>query len=360
MQMPSINISFSEVAATAVKSGDRGIIAMILKEDVVPSTNPVIIRTINDIPADGSFSESTKTQIKLALKGYVNTPKKVITYFIDSDAAALAQGYTDALKYFQTENFNYLVIPSVTTDAKTADIVTWIKSERDGGHMVCAVLPNTKADTEGVINFTSTSVTADGVAYTTEQFCSRIAGIIAGTPMTMSATYATLSDATDCTRLTKTEQNTKVAAGEFFAFWDGGQVLLSRAVNSLTTTTATKNEQFQKIKIVDVMDMVKTDIADTARKYYIGKYNNSYSNKQLLVAAIGTYFDNLVRAGVLNSASIAIDVTANRAYLEGKGTDTSAMSDDEIKMANTGSQVFLKSSLSILDAMEDITLEISI
>jgi hypothetical protein len=36
------------------------------------------------------------------------------------------------------------------------------------------------------------------------------------------------------------------------------------------------------------------------------------------------------------------------------------MSDDEIKVANTGSFVYLTAKLSILDAIEDIVLPISI
>lgn len=36
------------------------------------------------------------------------------------------------------------------------------------------------------------------------------------------------------------------------------------------------------------------------------------------------------------------------------------MSDDDIKTANTGSSVFLKATIQILDAIEDIVLPITI
>ena len=42
MNMPGINISFTEKAATAIQRGERGIIAMIIK-GAVPATNPLEI-----------------------------------------------------------------------------------------------------------------------------------------------------------------------------------------------------------------------------------------------------------------------------------------------------------------------------
>jgi hypothetical protein len=63
---------------------------------------------------------------------------------------------------------------------------------------------------------------------------------------------------------------------------------------------------------------------------------------------------------VLQSYELEIDIEANRKYLKDKGEDVDSMSDDEIKMANTGSNVYLTAKISILDAIEDIVLPISI
>ena len=46
-------------------------------------------------------------------------------------------------------------------------------------------------------------------------------------------------------------------------------------------------------------------------------------------------------------------------YLESKGVDTSEMSEQEIKEANTDSHVFLKGSIGILDAIEDVDIIIN-
>ena len=46
-------------------------------------------------------------------------------------------------------------------------------------------------------------------------------------------------------------------------------------------------------------------------------------------------------------------------YLGGIGIDTAEMSEKEIKEANTGSHVFLKGTISILDAIEDVDIFIN-
>ena len=352
--MPSINIVFTELAKSVSKRGERGIIAMIIKESSVPATNPVVCTAVADIPA--GLSADNKKQIELALKGYVNTPKKVIAYVL----ASSAEDYTDALNYFKTVKWHYLVVPTVATDELTSDVVDFIKAERANNNLVKAVLPNTTANCEGIINYTTTGAIVDDTTYTAEEYCARIAGILAGTPISMSATYATLDELTDCSRLTKVEMDAAVAAGKFFLWWDGEKVKTSRAVNSLTTTTASKGAQFQKIKIVEAMDMITDDIRKTVQDEYIGKYPNTYDNKELLMNAIASYFDGLVIEGVIEKYTIDIDLDANRAYLQNKGIDTSDMSDEEIKKANTGSNVYLEATVGMLDVIEDLTLNISI
>lgn len=354
MGMPSVSISFTELAATAVARGERGIIAMILSDTAVPDKNPVVCTSNADIPR--TLSEENQEQIKLALLGYVNTPLRVIVYVLEEDA----ENYNEALEYFKTAKFDYLVVPDVETKGKTSDIVSYVKTERADNKLIKAVLPNTVADSEGIINYATASVIAGEKQYTTEQYCSRIAGIIAGTPLSISCTYAAMPELSDCSRQTKSEMDAAVDAGKFIVFWDGEKVKTARGVNSLTTLTDEKNTQFQKIKIVDAMDMIANDIRMTTEDNYLGKYANTYDNKCLLLSAIQNYFSSLVTDRVLSSYQVEIDVEANKLYLKGKGVDVESMSEDEIRQANTGTFVFLKATLSILDSIEDIVLPITI
>ncbi len=355
MAMPSVNVSFSEKAVQVVKRGERGIVALILKEVTLPQTNPVIVLDTTDIPS--TLTVENQKQIELALMGYINAPKKVIAYVIKDEAA---DDYSPALTYFGVNKFDYLAIPTVEIDGKTTEILTWIKAQRAAGRKVKAVLPNTLGDHEGIINVATAEFKNGTTTYTTEKYCGRIAGLIAGTPLTISCTYAPLSELTDCSRLTKNEMNSAIDAGKFIVFFDGEKVKVGRGINSLTTTTADKGSQFKKIKIVDATDMIFDDITKTAEDSYIGKFSNNYDNKCLLISAIGGYFEQLVLDGVLSSGMVEIDVALQRAYLKSKGIATDEMSDDEIKVYDTDDKVFLKATVKILDAIEEINLPINI
>lgn len=375
MGAPSINISFIEKAITVIKRGERGVVMLLVKDTLAaPATNPVTVVLENDIPT--GLSDTTKEQIKLAMIGYVNAPKKVLVYCMgiaaNAEVAAVAAGYSAALEAIETIKFDYLAIPTVQTDGKGQDIATWIKSVRTNKKKkVKAVLPNVAADTEGVINYTieknvktesvtgqDGTVTTVDINYTAEQYCSRIAGLIAGTPLTISATYAPLPELSDCTRLN--DIDTPVDDGEFILFYDGEKVKVVRAVNSFVTTIDGKGDSFKKIKIVKAMDMINDDITKTAQDSYLGKYANSYNNKCILMTAIGGYFKQLLKDGIISSYAVDIDIESQTIYLQSKGVDTSEMSEDDIRIADTGSKVFLKGNVKILDAIEDIAMPIYI
>lgn len=364
MGAPSVNIAFIEKSTSAIQRGERGTIAMLLMESSV-EVSDYTVYSVADIPK--TLSEENKKFVEQALLGYENAPKKILVH-LTSIASVAVNGYTDALTYFATQKWDYLVIPTVETDGKTATIASWIKSQRTNGMTYKAVLPNSASDNEGIINVTCGCESGEE-SYSAEEMCARVAGIICGTPLTMSCTYAPLAEMTDCDRLSAQELDEAVDAGKFVFLWDGEKVKVCRAVNSFVTTTANKGDSFKKIKVVEAMDMIKDDIRMTAQDSYIGKYANSYDNKCLLVTAINSYFAGLIRDGVLESGSCEIDIDAQRKYFADKGgivvvdgeeKQLEDCTDDEIKRANTGSKVFLKAVISILDAIEDIDLNIYI
>jgi len=277
---------------------------------------------------------------------------------LGKDAAEL----TEALGYFAMQQVDYLAGPADCSEEEAATIAGWIKTQRTNDYTPKAVLPKVKADSEGVVNFTTDEIKADGKTYNTAQYCSRIAGMLAGTPMTISCTYAPLPEVTDIKRLTKVEMDAAIDAGELILYHDGEKVKIGRGVTSLTTLTVDKGEAFKKIKIVETVEMIRTDIRRTAQDSFIGRYPNSYDNKCLLITAIKGYFEQLEAEGILarGKSEVRIDLEAQELHLKAKGMDTSKMSEQEVKEADTGSNVFLWAKISILDAVEDILLGIII
>ncbi|MCX8132018.1 MAG: phage tail sheath subtilisin-like domain-containing protein [Clostridia bacterium] len=352
--LPQVLITFKNKAASAITRGSRGVVAIVLKDDSVASGISVAeVNDVTEIPQ--SFSETNKDYVQIALTGGAKAPKKIITVSIPTNST----NYTEALNTLETRKFDYLAVPGITS-ADASVVASWVKGLRDNKDIkVKAVLPDTAADHEGVINFSTTDVEVGGKKYTTSQFTARIAGLLAGTPLNLSATFWPLPEVTNVPRLTKTQYDEAIAAGKFVLYHDGEKVKVARAVNSLVSTTADKGEDFKKIKMIDIMDLRHDDIKKTVEDSYIGKYPNSYDNKLLLVTAIKGYDEGLENDGLLDPSfknNTGIDVAAQKNYLMSIGTDTSAMTEQQIKEANTHDKVFLQSNIKILDAIEDFKL----
>ena len=375
--MPSVVVKFVEAGIEAIQRSQRGIVGLILEDTKLSITklgqktdqhealkNPFIVYTVDDIPAE--LSEKNKDYILKALKGYNKPPLKIVVYMMETVQGGGADKFQDALKVMLTERYDYLAIPTIET-AQLEYLGTWVKTARENKFKkVKVVLPNYPGDFEGVVNFANTKVVTADREYKPAEYTARIAGLIAGTNMTQSATYAPLNEVIDCDRYTQDEMNQMVNEGKFFIWFDGEKFKMSRAVNSLVTTSQGKLEGFQTMKIVDIMDMMYDDIKKTAEDSYIGKYTNDYENKCLLISAIMGYFKQLENERLLQKgySTCEIDTEAVRTYQLSHGLYTkeelAKMSDDEVKRLDTKKIVFLKAKVRPLDAMEDIQLPISI
>lgn len=353
MGLPNINIEFKTTAASAIERSERGVVGIIVKD--AASNGAFALTKTSQIPA--ALGTENKAYVARAFYGYVNPPKKVILYVQPTASEDLSEG----LSYMATQNIDYLAGPPSINQTECATVVAWVKEQRADGYTPKAVLPNTEADSEAIINFTSSEILVDGIEYTAAQYCSRIAGLVAGTPLTISCTYAPLPEVMGVKGMTKDQMDAAIDDGKFIIFHDGEKVKVGRGVNSLQTTTQDKGAAFKKIKIVEAVDMMNSDIRMTAQDSYIGKYANSYDNKCLLIGAIKGYFATLETQGVLKIGSaVGIDLAAQEDYLQSQGINTDDMTAQQIKEANTGDKVFLTASASILDAIEDISLTIVI
>jgi Phage tail sheath protein. len=354
MKLPSINIVFTTQATTSISRSEKGVVALILRD--AAENGGKILTSNTQIPT--TLGVENKAYIERAFMGYVNPPKMVIIYVLPTTAEDLGA----ALTYLETQTFDYLAGPPDITADECLEIVNWIKSQRTEGFKSKAVLPKITADSEAIINFTTEGIKVGTNEYDSGKYCSRIAGMIAGTPMTISCTYALLPEVSDVTRLTKSQMDDAINKGQFILFYDGEKVKVGRGINSLQTVSQDKGESFKKIKIVEAVDMIRKDIKETIEDNYIGKYTNSYDNKCVLISAIKGYFSGLEDSGILEKGTsvVEIDIDAQETYLKSIGIDTSKMSEQEIKSAVTGDKVFLRAQIKLLDAIEDIDLNITI
>lgn len=349
--MPTINLAFRQQAQTALARSQKGVVALILR-DAALAGKYFTINSKKAAPA--GLGVVNMLAMELVFRGYAKPPKQVLLYVIGDDETIAAD--CDALKWLATQKFDYLAGPADLSEGEATVIKEWIIKQRSDNFAIFkAVLPNLAADNEAIVNFVGAGIDIGGDApLDAAAYCVRIAGLLAGTPMAISATYAPLPEVYDITRMTAAEMDAAVSAGKLLLYHDGEKVKLGRAVNSLTSAVD-KGDIWKKIKIVETLDMLQQDLRKAIQDNYIGKFANIYANKQLLVTAITDYLAAIAKDGLIGeNFSCAIDVDAQDEYLQTQGISTVNMSEDEIKQANTGTHVFLQIGVTPVDAMEDV------
>jgi len=349
MSLPQILIEFKKLGSSIVNRTSKGTVAVILKDN----TNVTFDTKIYSVESEIVTSHFTTANRDFLAKIFLGNPSKVIV-----ERVGTADDYTAALARLKNKQFNYLTIPGIIAD-DVAVIVTWIKDQRDNFKRTFkAVLPNSVANYEGIINFTTEDIKVGSKTYSASEYACRIAGILAGIPINQSCTYFVLTEVESITESITPDDD--IDAGKLILVNDGSKIKIGRGVNSLTTVGATQSEDYKKIKIIESVDIMRDDIRSTFENNYIGKIPNSYDNKVIFIAAINSYFKDLANENVLydkydNKAEIDIDATATFLKLS-MNIDT--WSETQIKQADTGTNVFVMANIKIQDAMEDLKFQI--
>jgi len=346
--LPQILIEFKAKADTAVKRSGSGVVAVIIKDNTSTFDTKIYAKE-----SDIVQSHYTATNRDYLAKIFLGGPSKVIVERIGT-----TDTYEATLARLRNKAWNYLTIPSIATEDVTT-IADWIKTQRADKKTYKAVLPGAAANHEGIINFVTENIKVGTKTYTTAEYCARIAGLLAGLPLTQSATYEPLAEVESITE--SVTPDTDIDAGKLILINDGSKIKIARGVNSLVTLSDGKTEEFKKVKILEGMDIIRDDIRTTFEDNYIGE-NNDYDNKVLFIAAVNQYFQLLEQQGVLYDKYdnlAAIDLTAQREYLMQK-EDISDWSDELVKQADTGTYIFVSADVKLQDSIEDIVFSVSI
>lgn len=345
MGLPEIFIAFETAAVTAIARSARGVLAVALAGEEGEDPTVTAYRTLAEV-SEEDYSPANYRLLKLAFQA---GPSRVLVLRTGGREA-------EAFALLERAKYDWLAAPGLDQD-KT---ISFIKGQRAKGVGVKLVTANALSpDHEGIVNLCAGDlVLADGPIEAGD-YAVRVAGLLAALPLTRSATYAQLPEVMSC--VAAEDPDKAVDAGKLILVRGQDGYKLGRAVNSFVSTTVEKAAPFQKIKIMEGIDLVRTDIARAFENSYIGRVLNDYDNKLLLVTAINAYLHGL-EGDVLDKTAdnrCFISLDGQRTYLEARGTDTSGMKDADILRANTGSEVYLDARLTFCDAMEDLFLHIS-
>ena len=352
---PKFKVDFKELAVLAIQRQLRGDVVLILDDSTNSEIETIEYKGFAEVDEDDWTSANYK-RINLAFLG---NPSKVIVVKVDNSSGATFQDTLDRLGLYS----NYTLAMPEATSANITAIKNYINTQRQANNYSRAVFANaTSPDADYIINFASTGnikakITDEAEEFSPADWTCRLAGALSGLAPSRSLTYYELPEIVEAP--ISTAPDTDVAAGKLIILHQDGSYKFGRAVNSLTTLTDGVTEAFQKIRVVDIMDMIANDIVSTFRLYYVGKYVNNFTNKNRFVGAINAYLKQLAAEGLLeaeNDNEVEISYDKQKAYLESKGVDTSEMSYIDILKANTGSRVLLDGVCSPTDAMEDLDL----
>lgn len=348
MGLPEINIVFQAKAETAIKRSANGIVALILRDTTKTDMYSYSYASESEVVK----SHWTTTNLDYINKTFLGSPQRVIV-----ERIGIEDTYDDALAKLKNKHWNYLAVPSITDDEVKA-VSDWIIAQRAAKKTFKAVLPYAAND-EGVINFATTDIKAGSKTYTANEYCCRIAGLIAGLPMTQGATFQPLPEVESITESTAPSED--IDNGKFILINDGEKIKVGRGVNSLAALSGDKTADMKKIKIIDGIDLIRDDIRTTFEENYINVVN-SHANKMLFIGAVNQYFKVLQTQGVLYDGvecRAYIDAESQREWLAQK-YDVSDWSDTQIETANTGSIIFAAANVTMQDCIEDLNFKIGL
>lgn len=346
---PKSNVDFKELAVLAIQRQQRGDVVMILKDDT-SDADKITYSGLGDV-VKKDYTQENYDRLTLAFLG---NPSKVIVIKAEEE-------FTATLKKLDYFNNYILCFPEGTAEEFTA-VQNYIKKIRGKNNYSKAILGNALSpDANFIVNFATDSIKANvnGTVkiFSSGDYTARVAGALSGLAASRSLTYFELPEIVECPL--SDDPDGDVAKGKLIMLHQDGSFKFGRAVNSLTTLTDGVTEAFQKIRVVDIMDMIANDIVTTFRTGYVGKFTNNFTNKNRFVGAINSYLYDRATEGLLemeNDNAVQISYEKTKSYLNGKGVDTTNMSYMDIIKANTGSRVLLDGVCSPTDAMEDLDL----
>lgn len=348
--LPKIEIVFKKLAATAVQRSARGIVALIVKDTTSEDFDVVEYKSQTEIET----TKFTAANVKYIQDVFSGGASKVIVVRIGTEEGTPT---ATAVRALGSRKYNWIGFAEGAPADHTA-LVAYVKEQESANlkNIKAVVFNVTSPDSMSVVNFANEKVTyQDGTEVTGEKYVARILGLLAGLPMTQSATYMELADLSYVVEPGDVEA--AINSGKFVLFNDEETVRVARAVNSMTTVTGGQSEDMKKIIIVETMHQIKEDIYRTFKTDYLGKYKNKYDNQVLLISAINGYFTGLAAEDILDpdfANTCYVDVESQRnAWISTGKVEAAEWDEAQVRINTFRSNVFLSGNVKILDAMED-------
>lgn len=274
--LPGAYINFVSSGATPSVLGERGVVAIALPlgkaaGSVITLTKDTFKQ--NSLTLLGKSYDSTDV---VSLREIFKHSSKIYVYDLGNDVSA--KTVTNALDALEAYEFNVLCAYT-STEADITTYIARIKSWRDSLGKKCQLVVHDTADVdhEGVINVTSTVSDTDA---DTHALVAWVAGAEAGCAVNSSCTNLVYDgEYTVVLGKTQAQLETAIEKGEIVFHLVYGEVRMLKDINSLTTTTTDKSDDFKNNQTIRVIDQIANDIAKLFSTKYLGKIPNNPSGR---------------------------------------------------------------------------------
>lgn len=344
---PGLYINFQNAALASIAGGARGIVGIPIFTYTGGTAEAGKFYTVEgEADANSVVGSANATPIKRILEGGA---AQVLVYAVPPIGAGTeAEQYTNIRDQFEAQEFNVFVYPTVVATLEQTNTKTWVSRNRDEGkHFMYVAGGNTTEDAdpaEGnarsvllsddyIVNLITGVVLADDTEVQSADFAPYIAGLIAGTAINKSITYAEIPVADVTRRLKHSEILTALTSGSLVIVKDGNKVRIEQGI-----TTESDAQERGKIRLIRARQAISTDIPAAARDQYIGKIDNNPAGQATLISAIKLYLEEMEINNVLMNPEVILDPLR----------------------ASVGDKVFLAVSYTEVDSMERIMLTITI
>lgn len=327
--LPGSYINFVNASSASSAVSDRGVVAIALPLNVAAGTIIALDRAEFVTNSSEILGVAYNDDKVAALREIFCHANKVYVYDLGS-----AGTVGEAIKAFEAYEFN-VMCAYTDVESDIAAYVTAIKNWRDDMGKKCqlVVYNQSAPNHEGIINVVST-VSGDGAPK--YALVAWVAGAEAGCKINESCTNMLYDgEWTVVTNKTQSELENCITNGQIAFHLVYGDVRMLEDINSLTTTTDDKGEDFKSNQTIRVVDQIANDIAKLFNTKYLGRIPNNASGRVSLWADIVAHHKELEAVNAIE----AFDSTLLK--VEQGATKKSVVVHDAITVINAMAQLYM-------------------
>lgn len=327
--LPGSYINIINASSASSNVSDRGVVAIALP--LAKSAGKVIEVTKADFYSSSEelLGKKHDSADLIALREIFAHANKVYIYDLGTDGTV-----AEAVNAFESYEFNILCAYTAEEADLTA-YITAVKDWRDNLGKKCQVVVynQSKPDSEGIINVVTTVSDDNAPAYALVAW---VAGAEAGCKINESCTNM-LYDGEYTVVVNKTQSQLEdcIKNGQIAFHLVYGEVRLLEDINSLTTTTEDKGEDFKSNQTIRVIDQIANDIAKMFNTKYLGRIQNNPAGRISLWADIVAHHKQLEAVQAIeafDSALLTVEQGANK---------KSVVVNDAVTVINAMGQLYM-------------------